>query len=185
MKVFAQFAVVAAWVCDNRFGQIHQRKTYFMCSLVTILPSQNPQKVDSKSTCLAAGWTMFEDSKLANIWYVLWQFLTSPKKPIRTPFKPVRACSSPTLGTCERNRSYPYPFKTRSKAVRNPFGFSRDFPLFSFMNLKVWKKVWNRIAWEISVLLCKYPCYPVNKMKFSRLLVILVCPLYLYFALPA
>ena len=86
---------------------------------------------------------IWSNSKLPNIWYVLWQFLTYPQTNHSNLFKPVRACSSPTLGTRKRNRSYPYPFKTRSKAVQNPFGFSSDFPLsalWNFMNLKVVEK---------------------------------------------
>ena len=92
-------------------------------------------KVDSKSTCLAAGWTMFEAiPNYQTFGMCSDNFSRTPKKPIRTrsnPFKPVRACSSPTLGTCERNRSYPYPFKTRSKGVQKPFK-SRSEPVRFF-----------------------------------------------------
>lgn len=137
MKVFAQFTVVAAWVCDNRFGQIHHRKTYFMCSLVTILPSQNHQKVDSKSTCLSAGWTMFEAiPNYQTFGMCSDNFSRTPKKPIRTrsnPFGHVRAQHWVRVSVTVRTR-------TRSKRVQKPFGFSRDFPLFSFMNLKVVEK---------------------------------------------
>lgn len=91
---------------------------------------------------------VWSNSKLPNIWYVLWQFLTYPQKTHSNPFKPVRACSSPTLGTCERNRSYPYPFKTRSKAVR----FFTRFPPLQLYEFKSGGKA----------LLGKYPYCCVN-----------------------
>ena len=89
-------------------------------------------------TCLAAGWTMFEAiPNYQTFGMCSDNFSRTPKKPIRTrsnPFKPVRACSSPTLGTCERNRSYPYPFKTRSKGVQKPFK-SRSEPVRFFTRI--------------------------------------------------
>ena len=85
----------------------------------------------------------WSNSKLPNIWYVLWQFLTYTQKTHSNPFKPVQ-CSSLTLGTRKRSRSYPYSFKTRSKHAQKAFK-SRSEPVRIFKRfppLQFYETLW-------------------------------------------
>ena len=126
-------------------GQFHWacRSTPTHGTISQIFANLNSDNIQQKqiSFCLAAGWTMFE--AIPN--YQAFGMCSDNFSRIKNPFEPVQTRS----GMFQPNIAHAYPFvpvpvqnefKRRSKAVRNPFGFSRDFPLFSFMNLKVVEK---------------------------------------------